>query len=106
LPYNATRIDAGTGVDLQVLFGAQPAQSLAAYRDIDPQRCADIRASWAAHGVIAYAEYVAGELHCEIASVISDLLCDLQHLCDGLGVYFGQAVNVARRCHDEEVNER
>lgn len=70
---------------------------------MDPQRCVDIRASWAAQGVLAYADYLSGELGCELAGIIADFLGDLHHLCDGLGVDFDEAVNTAIRSHHEEV---
>lgn len=104
MAYYATHLNATTGQELKAHFGDQPAQSFTDSTDTDPQRRADIRASWAAHGVIAYAEYVGGELQSAVSDVILDFLGDLQHLCDGLGVDFDEAVDTARRFHREETN--
>ncbi len=104
MTFYASRIAAATGAELAELFAGRLRQSISEYEDVDHQRCNDVRASWAAQGVIAYGHHLGGaEMNDEIATLIADFLGDMHHLCDALGVSFEDAVNRAIRDHNEEV---
>jgi hypothetical protein len=62
------------------------------------------RAQRALHSVNEYKAY-CGETVSDRVETVTDLLCDLMHLCDRLGVDFDTRVVSARFHHDEEIRE-
>lgn len=71
----------------------------------DAQDCADdnaLRAEFAAVGVKAFAKRT-GVLDEEPETAISDLLGDLMHLCDALGLNFDGLVESGRQHYDLEL---
>ena len=70
----------------------------------DPQRDNDIRANRGALALVGYAQLVAGgSLTDEAVSAVSDLLSDLRHLCDGLGIDWEAAVASSDTNYRDEI---
>jgi hypothetical protein len=86
--FHATRLPVNTAQELSDLLADQPKQSLALTGEgQDPQRDNDIRAGWAARALVAYATYLGkGSLSEEVETAATDLLTDLRHLFDALGL--------------------
>lgn len=60
----------------------------------DPQRDNDIRAGWAARALVAYAQHLGkASLSEEVETAATDLMWDLRHLFDVLGVDWEAAVS-------------
>lgn len=63
-----------------------------------------LRASWAARALFHYADFTMGGGNGESCeTVISDLLCDLMHLCDALDLSFDGLADKARGHHLPEL---
>lgn len=69
--------------------------------DTDPQADNNARASFAALALVTYTDKVGDSG--ELGTQISDLLGDLMHLCDSLGVEFDSAVDTARMHYTAEI---
>lgn len=67
----------------------------------DPQRDNNARASFAVAALVAYRNVVRGDE--DIETVLSDLLGDLRHLADVVGVDFDEANDRGRYHYDAEV---
>ncbi|AER26378.1 hypothetical protein [Mycobacterium phage Y10] len=92
--YRAARLDAETIDDLAAL----PSSSIT-YDD--PQADNNTRAAFAAEALVAYVRRVGdpGELE----TAVTDLLGDLRHLCDALGLDFEDAAEMSFCHYDAEI---
>lgn len=63
----------------------------------------DARASFGAAVLVAYAERVGGESN-EVDTQLSDLLADLRHLCDALGLDYDAADATAHMHYCREIH--
>jgi hypothetical protein len=61
----------------------------------------DMHAQWAARALIAFTDVVGGGE--DLETQLSDLLGDLQHLADALGVDWDEAVRRGNRFYGEEI---
>lgn len=70
--------------------------------DLDPSTVNNVRARFAAEGLLAYATRtgINGE---EPATALKDLLGDLRHLCDALGLDFAAIDDSAYSAYQEEL---
>jgi hypothetical protein len=63
------------------------------------------RATYAAAALVEYAAVVGDPVHSEgLSEVISDLLGDLRHLCDALGINYEAAVLTGVAQYEEELS--
>ncbi|WP_082993074.1 hypothetical protein [Mycobacterium sp. 1245111.1] len=70
----------------------------------DIQRDNDIRAARGAQALMAYGAYLNdATVNEDLQSSVSDLLGDLRHLCDAVGVDWDRAVERSGRDHFSEV---
>lgn len=91
--YHANRLPVATAQELADLVSGQPRRSLLADDGANMREENDIRAGWAARALVAYAQHLGGaSLSEEIEVAASDLLGDLRHLFDALGVEWDAAV--------------
>lgn len=91
--YRAARLPVSTVQELADLLSEQEPEIDFPNGPYDAQRDNDIRANRGAIALVAYAQRVSGgSLTDEAASTVSDLLSDLRHLCDGLGIDWEAAV--------------
>ena len=91
--YYASRLPVETAQELANLISDQPRRSLLAVDGARMREENDIRAGWAARALVAYAQHLGGaSLSEEIEVAASDLLGDLRHLFDALGVEGDAAV--------------
>ncbi|MDO2394781.1 DUF4262 domain-containing protein [Mycobacterium avium subsp. hominissuis] len=94
--YHASRLPVTTAQELADLIGDQPRRSLLDSDGAEPQEDNNIRAGWAARALVAYAQHVGGaSLSEEIEVAAGDLLGDLRHLFDALGVDWDAAVEAS-----------
>jgi hypothetical protein len=92
--YHAKRLPVATAQELADLIAEQPKQTTLTGEGTDPQRDNDIRAGWAARALVAYAQHLgSGSLTEEVETAATDLLSDLRHLFDALGVDWEAAVS-------------
>ena len=83
-----------TAQELADLIAEQPKQTTLTGEGTGPQRDNDIRAGWAARALVAYAQHLGnGSLTEEVETAATDLLSDLRHLFDALGVDWEAAVS-------------
>lgn len=102
--YHAQRVAASTAQELADLIAEQPRKSVVVGDGSDPQRDNDIRAGWAARALVAYAEHLGGSsLTEDVATAATDLLSDLRHLFDALGVEWEQAVASSDGYYRDEI---
>lgn len=102
--YRATRLPVSTAQELADLFTEQKPEIEFPGGTYDPQRDNDIRANRGALALVSYTQRVAGgSLTDEAASAVSDLLSDLRHLCDGLGVDWEAAVASSDTNYRDEI---
>ncbi|MBE5477993.1 hypothetical protein E3G68_005347 [Mycobacteroides abscessus] len=103
--YTAQRMEVGDVAELARLFEGKPKESLAAtHEGVDLQRDNNIRAGWAARALIAYANHLGDQsLVEELETVTGDLLGDLLHLFDALGLDWEEIRERGERFHREEV---
>lgn len=89
--YTAQPMEVSDVAELARLFEGRHKESLAAtHEGVDIQRDNNIRAGWAARALIAYASHLGGQsLVDELETVTGDLLGDLLHLFDALGLGLG-----------------
>lgn len=74
----------------------QHRQSTLPQEGIDPQRDNNIRAGWAARALVAYAQHLGNaSLTEEVQTAATDLLSDLRHLFDALGIDWEAAVSAS-----------
>ncbi|QNJ90018.1 DUF4262 domain-containing protein (plasmid) [Mycolicibacterium fluoranthenivorans] len=91
--YHANRLPVTTAQELADLIGEQPKQTTLTREGTGPRRDNDIRAGWAGRALVAYATHLGGSsLTEEVETAASDLLCDMRHLFDALGVDWEAAV--------------
>ena len=67
----------------------------------DPQADNNIRAAWGALALDAYTNIVGRD---DLDTSVADLLANLRHLCDALGVDFDIANHRAERYYDDEIH--
>ena len=92
--YHATRMAVTTAQELAELVSERPRQSTLTGEGTDPQRDNDIRAGWAARALVAYAQHLGNaSLTEEVETAAADLLSDLRHLFDALGIDWEAAVS-------------
>jgi hypothetical protein len=85
--YHANRLPVTTAQELAELIAEQPRRSTLKSDGLDPQRDNDIRAGWAAWALVAYAQHLGNaSLTEEVETAAADLLSDLRHLFDALGM--------------------
>lgn len=102
--YHAQRLAVSTAQELADLLAEQPRRSLLAGDGSDPQRDNDVRAGWAGRALVAYAQHLGGSsLTEDAATAATDLLSDLRHLFDALGVDWEQAVASAEGYYRDEI---
>ncbi|MEY8018775.1 hypothetical protein [Mycobacterium servetii] len=103
--YTAQRMEASDVAELARLFEGRPKESLAStHEGVELQRDNNIRAGWAARALIAYASHLGGQsLVDELETVTGDLLGDLLHLFDALGLDWEEIRERGERFHREEV---
>ena len=79
-----------------------PDRSIRSVHGVDMQNDNDARATWAAQTLVAYTALVgdSGELETQIV----DVLADLRHLCDALGLDYAAADETAATRHSEEIH--
>ena len=91
--YHASRLPVATAEELADLIADQPRRSLLAGDGGDLRRDNSIRARRAARALVAYAQHLGGAtLTEEVEVAAGDLLGDLRHLFDALGVEWDAAV--------------
>ncbi len=92
--YHANRLPVTTAQELAELIAEQPRRSTLKSEGLDPQRDNDIRAGWAARALVAYAQHLGNaSLTEEVETAAADLLSDLRHLFDALGIDWEAAVS-------------
>ena len=85
--YHGNRLAVTTAQELAELVREQPRQSTLTREGTDPQRDNDIRAGWAARALVAYAQHLGNaSLTEEAETAATDLLSDLRHMFDALGI--------------------
>lgn len=103
-PHYANRLEASTGSDLKRVFGGKPSQSLAEFEDVDLRSAVLTSGQAGRRRVSSLTRITSAESLVAKSGHHLGCLGDLHHLCVGLGVEFGEAVNQAIRSHHEEVN--
>lgn len=96
MTYHATPLEVETTDDL-------PEASPEHMTDVDPLRDNNLRATWASHAVRAYAARCFPSGGEAPETVIGDLLADMRHLCDAIGVDYDDVDAAAWRRYDEEI---
>lgn len=99
----ADRIDIADVASLAELLADQSKQELS-LDGVDARHDNTVRAGWAARALVAYATHLGrGHLGDEPETVLADLLSDLHHLADALGVAWIAAAARAERYYGEEI---
>jgi hypothetical protein len=98
--YQATRLE-----NVNSIEDLAEVPKLAITHGGDVQKDNDARASFGAAVLVAYSERVGGESN-EVETQLADLLADLRHVCDALGLDYEAAdatahVNYWREIHGE-----
>lgn len=62
-------------------------------------------ALWAGAALAKYGAVCQGEWSCEVGTVFEDLLGDMLHLADALGIDFEEHLHVAEKRYTEEVDD-
>ena len=92
--YHANRLAVTTAQELAELIVISRAGRRLTGEGTDPQRDNDIRAGWAARALVAYAQHLGNaSLTEEVETAATDLLSDLRHLFDALGIDWEAAVS-------------
>jgi hypothetical protein len=92
--YHANRLPVTTAQELADLIAEQPKQTTLTGEGTDPQRDNDICAGWAGRALVAYAQHLGGgSLTGEVETAATDLVSDLRHLFDALGIDWEAAVS-------------
>lgn len=94
--YPATRIEASCPAELE----DRPGREMT-YEDFSFDN--NLRARFAGVGLKAYAQRTGTATQEELATVITDLLGDLRHLCDATGVDFEEVSEAAERMYRDEL---
>lgn len=104
--YPARRFDVYDVAGLAGLLEGRPKESLAStHEGEDLVRDNSIRAGWAARALIAYATHLADQSLVEdLETVTSDLVGDLLHLCDALGLDWEEIFERGERFYREELS--
>lgn len=99
--YRARRWPVETVVALAELLGDTEPGSLTI---VDPQADNDRRAAWGARGLLGYASFLGrGKLTGELETRASDLLADLRHMYDALGLDWEDAMSSVERNYRSEI---
>lgn len=102
--FRARRLEVSTAQELVELVSGQARESLLDSDGLDPQRDNGARAGWAARGLAAYAVHLGGAtLTEEISVAAGDLLADLRHLFDALGLDWDGALESAEVHYRAEI---
>jgi len=100
----ARRLEVSTAQELVELVSGQARESLLDSDGLDPMRDNGVRAGWAARGLVAYAVHLGGAtLTEEISVAAGDLLADLRHLFDALGLDWDAALASADMHYRAEI---
>lgn len=99
--YRARRLPVETAGELAELVGDTEPGSLTI---VDPQADNDRRAVWGARALLGYASFVGrGKFTCELETTASDLLADLRHMYDALGLDWEDAMGSVERNYRSEI---
>lgn len=103
--YHASSLPVATVQELADLIAELPRRSLVDGDEVDDLRGRnDIRAGWAARALVAYAQHLGGaSLTEEVEVAAGDLMGDLRHLFDALGIDWDAAVAVADGDYRDEI---
>lgn len=102
--YRASRLSVATAQELADLIADHPRRSLLAGDGDNPRDDNDIRAGWAARALVAYAQHLGGaSLTEEVEVAAGDLLGDLRHLFDALGIEWAAAAAAAEEHYRAEI---
>lgn len=102
--YRAQRIPVASAAELSEWIADQPKRTALSSNDVDHQLDNNIRAGWGARALVAYAEHLGGKnLTEEVETAASDLLSDLRHLLDALGVDWQAALSAAEGYYRAEI---
>jgi hypothetical protein len=102
--YRAHRIPGASAAELSEWIADQPRRQFLTSREVDHQADNNIRAGWAARALVAYAEHLGGNnLTEEVETAAKDLLSDLRHLFDALGVDWQTALSSVEANYRREI---
>lgn len=102
--YHARSMAVASAQELAELVAHQPRQTTLVDEGMDPQRDNNVRAGWAAQALVAYAQHAGNStLTDEVETAATDLLSDLRHLFDALGIGWGEALAAADRYYRAEI---
>ena len=97
--FRAKRVAVETPGELADLVAEHERGSLSC---VDPQADNDRRAAWGARALIGYATFL-GQGKCELVSTASDMLADVRHLFDALGLDWEDAMSRVERNYRAEI---
>jgi hypothetical protein len=97
--YQATRLE-----NVNSIEDLREVPKLAITHGVDVQHDNDARASFGAAALVAYAERAGGGKSNEFEAQLSDLLADLRHVCDALGLDYDAADTTAHVNHWREIH--
>lgn len=100
--YRARRLPVETAGELAELVGADADPG--SLTIVDPQADNDRRARWGARAFLGYASFLGrGKLNCEMETTASDMLADLRHMYDALGLDWEDALSSVDRNYRDEI---
>jgi len=100
--FRARRLPVETAGELAELVGADTEPG--SLTIVDPQADNDRRAKWGARALLGYATFLGkGKLKCELETTASDMLADLRHLYDALGLDWEDAMSSVDRNYRAEI---
>ena len=99
--YRATRLPVECAQELANLVADVPRGSLTM---VDPQADNDVRARWGARALVGYATHLGGaSLSSELETSVTDMLADVRHLFDALGLDWHDALSTVDRNYRAEI---
>ncbi|WP_076207157.1 DUF4262 domain-containing protein [Mycolicibacterium fortuitum] len=99
--YRAKRLPVECAQELANLVAPVPRGSLTM---VDPQADNDVRARWGAQALIGYATHLGGaSLGSELETAATDMLADVRHLFDALGLDWQDALSTVDRNYRAEI---
>lgn len=99
--YRATRLPVECAQELADLVADVPRGSLTM---VDPQADNDVRARWGARALVGYATHLGGaSLGSELETAATDMLADVRHLFDALGMDWQAALSTVDRNYRAEI---